>query len=385
MPGKKRHIPSVNAAPLAQLIADRIRQEGPMSIADYVGMALGHPEHGYYISQENIIGAKGDFTTAPEISQMFGEMIGLWLVDAWLQSGKPENIKLIELGPGKGTLAADVLRTVSAWPEFKATMTLHLVETSPRLRQKQFEVLKAWQPTWYDRLEEIPVGPCFIISNEFFDALPVHQLEKTAHGWEERRIGWNEERQEFFFTTAPLSFDVTPLMPGDFLNAAEGSVFETSPVELSVLEEMCRRIAEYGGAGLIVDYGHVAPGLGDTLQAVSKHKYSNVLENPGLKDLTAHVDFGMFKMVAEQAVRVHGPVEQGEFLKSLGIIQRAETLCARATKNQRKDIDAALHRLTAPTAMGGLFKVMGLTPKGKAFNVSGFGEVETDHEEELDG
>jgi NADH dehydrogenase [ubiquinone] 1 alpha subcomplex assembly factor 7 len=381
MAGNTRPFQRANDSPLSKEIAERIRTHGPVTVADYMAMALGHPEHGYYITQ-TAIGPDGDFTTAPEISQMFGEMIGAWLVDAWLQAGRPESIKLIELGPGKGTLAADILRTVSAWPEFSQAVSLHLVETSPRLRQMQFETLKDWHPTWYEDLKEVPVGPAFIVANEFFDALPVHQFEKTKEGWRERMIDWHEKRGEFFFTSAPLDFDVGPVMPKDFLDAPVGSVFELSPASLSVMDEVARRVAEYGGAALIIDYGHHQPGLGDTVQAVAKHKFSSPLENPGQKDITAHVDFATLAIVAQQRARVHGPVRQGEFLNALGIVLRAQKLAENATKAQRRDITAALHRLTAPSQMGGLFQVMGLTPKESAAHVPGFGEAEVDVEEE---
>lgn len=371
---KTRRLHPANDSPLARLIAERIGQQGPITVAEYMGLALGHPEHGYYIARDPF-GAEGDFTTAPEVSQMFGEMIGAWLVDIWLQSGRPDSVKFIELGPGRGTLAADILRTLSAWPEIGAALSVHLVETSPRLRQMQFEALKDWHPTWYDRLEDVPGGPCLVVANEFFDALPIHQLEKTKQGWMERRIDWHAQRREFFFTAAPAGFDIASIMPQAFLDAPEGSIFEVSPASLGVLSDICRRIAHYGGAGLIVDYGHQAPGLGDTLQAVSKHKFSNALEDPGVKDITAHVDFGTFRDMAHVTVRAHGPVTQGAFLEELGITHRAEKLGANATDAQRGDIASALHRLTAKAEMGGLFKVLGLTPKDKALDVTGFGEA----------
>lgn len=379
MPGNTKLHQSVNEADLARLLADRIGKEGPLTVAEYMRLALGHPQHGYYIAQESV-GAAGDFTTAPEVSQMFGEMIGAWLTDVWLQSGRPESVKIIELGPGRGTLAADIMRTVSAWPEFSAAATLHLVETSPRLRQAQFEALKSWHPTWYDSLSEVPEGPCLIVANEFFDAMPVHQFEKTEEGWKERLVDWHAQRREFFFVTAPPKFDLAAFMPGEFLRAPVGSVFEVSPDALSVFAEVCRRVEENGGAALLVDYGHVRPGLGDTLQAVSRHRFSSALENPGLKDLTAHVDFGTFRAAATPGVRVHGPVTQGEFLLSLGIETRAARLAEKATPKQKADIHAALHRLTAPSEMGGLFKVMGLTKKNSGLHVSGFGEKEEDSE-----
>jgi NADH dehydrogenase [ubiquinone] 1 alpha subcomplex assembly factor 7 len=376
---KTKHLEPANDNPLARLIAAHIAEEGAIPVAEYMRLALAHPEHGYYIAHESI-GAKGDFITSPEISQMFGEMIGAWLVDIWLQSGQPDSVKFIELGPGRGTLAADILRTVSAWPELRSALSVHLVETSPRLRQVQFDTLKSWHPTWYNRLEEVPAGFCLIVANEFFDAMPIHQLEKTKKGWMERRVDWHARRREFFFTAVAPGFDLSALMPENFLDAPEGSVFEISPASLTVLDEIGRRISSYGGAGLIVDYGHAASGLGDTLQAVSSHVFSNVLENPGLKDLTAHVDFGTFRAVAEPVVQVHGPATQGDFLLSLGIAQRAAKLKEKATEAQGMDIAAALQRLTAPAEMGGLFKVIGLTPKDKTLHVAGFGESEIDLE-----
>ncbi len=379
MPKKQKQFDPVNTSPLTQKLADRIQKHGPISVADYMAMALGDPEHGYYAAQESI-GVEGDFITAPEVSQMFGEMIGAWLTDIWLQMGKPDSVKLVELGPGRGTLMADVLRTISTWPEFKAAVTVHLVETSPKLRQMQFDALKAWRPTWYDRFAEVPVGVSFILANEFFDALPIHQLIKTDGQWQERMIDYSPERKEFCFVARPLEFSLSSMMPAAFMNAAEGSVFEVSPASLGVLAQMAERISTYTGASLIIDYGHMAPGLGDTLQAVSRHQYSNPLENPGIKDLTAHVDFATFRQVASSDVRVHGPVTQGDFLTSLGIGHRADKLCRAASGKQADDIRQGLKRLTAPEEMGGLFKVLGLTSKRQSLNIAGFNEAEINHE-----
>jgi len=363
---------------VAEKLIHRIRDEGALTVADYMDEVVSH----YYAARKPF-GVEGDFTTSPEISQMFGEMIGAWLTDLWLQSGKPEAVQLIELGPGRGTLAADIMRTVSSWPEFSSAISLHLVETSPALRQKQAETLRHYRPTWYDRLEDVPQGMSFIVANEFFDALPIHQFEKSGGSWYERRIGYHENKKVFELTLCPLEDDMTRLMPAEFLDAADGAVFEISPASLSVMETIGQRVAAAGGGALLIDYGHVQAGLGDTLQAMSRHKYANVLENPGEADLTAHVDFGTLAMAASPLSRVHGPVTQGEFLSRLGIVQRAEQLRAVADDMQRKDIELALYRLVAPSEMGELFKVLALTSFDSAAHVAGFAEMEETERAEI--
>jgi NADH dehydrogenase [ubiquinone] 1 alpha subcomplex assembly factor 7 len=355
------------ANPLHDDIAARIRARGTIPVAEYMGLAA----EAYYAAQ-NPFGAKGDFTTAPEISQMFGEMIGAWLVDVWMQMGKPESVKLVELGPGRGTLAADIMRTISAWPDFRTAVTLHLVETSARLKQMQAQALAGHNVGWYDSFDEVPEGICFVVANEFFDALPVHQLRKTESGWQERHVGYDAEKDAFFFTTAPLAFEIEGLMPEDFTNAPAGSIFEISPAGLSIMEKVSARIARHGGAALVVDYGHTQPGLGDTLQAVAHHKYADPLEDPGGRDITAHVDFGTLATVASKYAAVSGPVSQGQFLITLGIEARAQKLCENATDAQRQDIMSALCRLVAPKEMGRLFKVIALTSKEEAIEPAGF-------------
>ena len=352
--------PEPNAARTA-LIA-RIGQEGQISVAEYMAVAAAH----YYAGRDPF-GVKGDFTTAPEISQMYGEMLGAWLIDAWMQLGKPEAAQLIELGPGRGTLAADIMRTISTWPDCKAALSLHLVETSPLLRQQQSDVLKDFNPTWHEKVEDVPDGIGFIIANEFFDALPIRQFEKIKGKWHERFVGYEAEKDKFFFIAEPCN-------GADLPDAPDGSVFETSPASFAVLEEMSRRIEKHGGAALIVDYGHIHAGFGDTLQTLRRHKFSPVLDSPGGDDITAHVDFNAFRIAAESRLQIHGPVEQGAFLTGLGIMQRAEAMRAKANDKQRKDIDLALHRLVVPTEMGQLFKVLGLTQKGSTIRPAGFGE-----------
>ncbi len=346
----------------------RIREGGPVSVAEYMGRAA----EAYY-AQQHPFGTAGDFVTAPGISQMFGEMIAAWLVDVWLQMGRPPAVRLIELGPGMGTLAADILRTFNAWPAFRDAVMLHLVETSARLRERQAEALKGVNVAWHDTLDDVPDDmPCFIVANEFLDALPIHQFEKSGGVWRERLVGYNEEKQGFFFTVAPGEEEGGAVFPA----APEGSVFEMSPASIAVADAIARRVAQTGGAALLIDYGHIKPGFGDTLQALLKHAYADPLEDPGGRDITAHVDFGTLGTVAAQHARVLGPAMQGDFLNAMGIGLRAQKLCEAAAPAQRENIMSALARLTAPEQMGRLFKVMAMTAKEAIIEPAGFGAVE---------
>ena len=370
---------------LHKKIAKLIRQRGPMSVAEYMGMAA----EAYYKTQ-NPFGVAGDFTTAPEVSQMFGELVGLWLTDVWMQAGKPAEVKLIELGPGRGILAADIMRTISPWPELKKAVSLHLVETSVRLREIQADILKDYRPQWYDRFTDVPAGFSLIVANEFFDALPVQQFVKTERGLQERFVGYDEGKDSFFFTTKYPHPNLLPEGEGTCAHPpplplgeegarrrreGEGTsdaILESSPLSQTITRQIATRIAEHGGVALIADYGHVESGIGETLQALSKHKYVDPLENPGEYDITAHVDFSALKKAAEGYVTVAGPVTQGEFLRTLGIAARAEVLCEKATDAQRKDIMSALQRLTAEKEMGRLFKVMALLDKSANIEPAGF-------------
>ncbi len=377
MPEKKLHpSPNGDASLFGNELIAHIRKNGPMTVAQFMEKAVS-----YYYASKDPFGTDGDFTTAPEISQMFGEMIGAWFVDVWLQMGQPQDVQLIELGPGRGTLMADIMRTMSAWPDLKQAVTIHMVEQSPNLRQAQADALKAFKPTWYDHFEEIPAGISFVVTNEFFDALPIHQFKKVKGEWKERCVGYNDVDTNFHFTFTEPSIDIPSIMPADFLNAVDGSIFEISPASLSVFEQICKRIADHGGAGLVIDYGHSAPGLGDTLQSVFKHKYSDVLDAPGTKDITAHVDFSLLKTVGDSIVDVHGPVTQGEFLSTLGITARAQALSEQARPDQKKDIMTALHRLTSVKEMGLLFKVIGLVSKDIDITPAGFTDEQPEEQD----
>jgi len=352
-------------SPLFRHLARRIALEGPLTLADFMAEALGNPKYGYYITADRF-GAAGDFVTAPEISQMFGELLGLWCADCWDRLGRPAPFSLVELGPGRGTLMADALRAVSGvLPAFAEAARLHLVETSPVLRRRQGEALARWSPTWHDHLAEVPEGlPLLLLANEFFDALPVRQFQLTPRGWAERMVGLEPGGEALRFVLAGPGGPATLMIPARLAGGAvaPGTVIDLAPLSQSVAAELGRRLKSDGGAALILDYGHTALVPTDTLQAVRKHKPAPVLEAPGEADLTTHVDFTALAEAARRSgARAHGPVGQGDLLRALGIGQRAAILRGNATPDQARDIDAALHRLTAPEAMGTLFKALALT------------------------
>ena len=341
-----------------EILKNLIREKGPIDIAEFMGLALGHPAHGYYMKGDPF-GARGDFTTAPEISQMFGEMVAAWIMDVWQQMGSPV-FTLLECGPGRGTLMADIMRATKNVPGFHDSAKVHLLEISPALRAMQAAALENYAPEWHVNLETLPDRPMIVIANEFLDALPVRQLIHTADGWKERVVGI--ANGNFAFDTKELPFNLP-------VDAAEGAIFEISPVRSQFVTDLVKKL---NGAVLIIDYGHSESGIGDTLQALKSHKYISPLEEIGNADLTTHVDFHAVKLAAEAAgAEVSGPVEQGAFLKDLGIAQRAEILTLRATPAQKFDIEKALQRLTDSSQMGSLFKVMGLT-NGQNLSLPGF-------------
>jgi len=368
----KKTKPEAAAEAFALALRDDMQRSGPMTVADYMGRVARH-----YYAHAVPFGAAGDFTTSPEISQMFGEMIAAWCVDIWHQAGKPAAINLVELGPGRGALMADILRTAKNWPDFAAAIAVHLVETSPQLRAAQAEALQPAAPAghdgpaWHDGIDSLPDGFSLIVANEFFDALPVRQCVKQDGAWLERAVDYNAAENVFYFTALPIAFDLAAVMPADFMQAPDGSFFEISPVSLEIAEKLAQKITAGQGVCLIIDYGHARAGLGDTLQGIARHAYADVLEAPGTRDITAHVDFATLAHACRPHAQVHGPVTQGHFLNSLGISLRAEMLAAKATPKQRAQIMTDLHRLTAPSAMGDLFKVMCITGKGSSLQPAG--------------
>ncbi|HWS07579.1 MAG TPA: SAM-dependent methyltransferase [Xanthobacteraceae bacterium] len=350
-----------DATALESEIRRRITVAGPMPIADYMRLCLSDPKHGYYINRDPL-GSDGDFITAPEISQMFGELIGIWLAAVWRQMGAPENIRLIELGPGRGTLLLDALRAARVVKGFREAIVLHLVEISPALQKLQQQRLEALDvpALWHASLEDVPGGPSLIIANEFIDALPVHQAVRQADGWHERVVDIGADGNLCFGLAREALPHFQTGLPRGLRKSPEGSIFEWRPDRIAL--ELGRRVRS-DGAALILDYGHVKYGLGDTLQAVAGHAYTDPLRAPGEADLTAHVDFEALAQSAESiGGRIHGPILQRELLLRLGIDKRAAALKANASRDKALEIELAQARLTESGAqgMGELFKALAI-------------------------
>jgi NADH dehydrogenase [ubiquinone] 1 alpha subcomplex assembly factor 7 len=346
----------VNA--LGQRIAALIAAQGPMSVAEFMTLA-----NGAYYAARDPFGAAGDFITAPEISQTFGEMLGLWCAQAWHDQGRPTRKRLVELGPGRGTLMADALRAARVMPGFVEGLDIVLVESSPALRKTQQEKLEPfgipirWAAQFDSSLSDRPL---FLLANEFFDALPVRQFVKTARGWCERMVTLDSD--------GALAFALSPvpapdsLIPADRSGAPDGGIYEVSAPAISLVEDIARAIAHLGGAALIIDYGYDSLGFGETLQAVSGHGFASILDSPGESDLSAHVDFVALAVAAREAgAAVFGPIAQGTFLDNLGIVRRTEQLVAR---NRHADLSlwSDVDRLINPEQMGTLFKVLAILP-----------------------
>jgi len=343
-------------SPLEDLIRKRIAADGPITVADFMTLALGHPEHGYYMKGDPF-GTTGDFITAPEISQVFGELIGLWSAMTWQQIGAPAKTILIECGPGRGTLMSDMLRAAKTVPPFLDTIEIHLVETSPAMRERQRTNLTGHTPQWHDSLETVPAGPTILIANEFLDALPIRQLIRTENGWAERRVGLSDKGL-VFETGEDVSDTVLPV-PLQEAHAPPGTIFETCPAALDFADSLNRRLSTAPGAALLIDYGHVKSGIGDTLQAVRTHKFADVLAHPGDADLTAHVDFDAFgRQLRNGGPRTMGPVTQSAFLSVLGIKERTKQLTTGIAPDMAATLRSGTERLTAQNQMGELFKVM---------------------------
>jgi SAM-dependent MidA family methyltransferase len=353
--------------PLGEELRLLIETNGPIPFDRFMELSLSHPKYGYYLTRDPF-GAAGDFVTAPEISQMFGELIGLWAAQVWTQMDRPARVRLVELGPGRGSLMADALRACRVMPEFLEAADICLVETSPVLRDVQRKRLSgaASRVAWYDALADVPPGPSIVIANEFFDALPVRHFVRTEEGWCEKLVGVDEDGQLF------IGLDNTP----ETALRVEADVGETLEIGASAhraMAELAARLVSHGGAALVVDYGHTKTALGETVQALWRHEAVDPLEAPGECDVTAHVDFAsLSRAAAAMGARVSGPLAQGVFLERLGIHERARVLLGHSSEAQAADIESAVDRLTAteqrPGAggrtapgMGALFKALAVT------------------------
>ena len=340
-------------------LAERIGKTGPITVERYMELALLDPDHGYYTRRQPF-GAAGDFVTAPEVSQMFGELLGLWCYTAWQAAGSPRPAMLVELGPGNGTLMADALRAVESATGGPQPFDIVLVEASARLARRQREALSGRAVSWCSAVEDLPSrGPAFIIANEFLDALPVRQFVRTTAGWRERLVMAEDDTVAFV-----LGMDTCELA-ASLPAAPTGRVCEVSPARDGLVRSLATRLAAGGGAMLVIDF--TAPGMPvrDTLQAVRRHRHTDRLAAPGEADLAAAVDFAALGRVAvAQGLEVFGPVSQGAFLEELGIAVRAERLKHSVTPETAHGIDQEVHRLTSPDAMGEDFRVMALLPAG---------------------
>jgi NADH dehydrogenase [ubiquinone] 1 alpha subcomplex assembly factor 7 len=361
---------------LAARLRDRIACEGPISVHDYMEACLGDRGSGYYTTRQPI-GAAGDFITAPEISQIFGELIGAWAAAVWQAMGAPSSVIVAELGPGRGTLMADALRVWRSAPEFLACVSVALVERSPVLAAVQREALgdSPAQIQWYAALEDVPRGPLILIANEFIDALPVQQIVRAGGVWRERTVTLAGNGGFAFGAGAPLERDDLPSWLGK-ADAADGAVFEMRPAAFKLIEALAGRAKDAPVAALIADYGHAESGAGDTLQAVHRHRFADPLAAPGETDLTAHVDFAALKEAARaRGLSTFGPMPQGRFLLKLGLQSRCDRLIRDATQDQRDAILSGAARLADPRQMGALFKVLALQSSGLA-PPPPFGDIE---------
>ena len=336
-------------SPLAARLAKQIAASGPISVAEYMREA-----NAAYYSKGDPFGTDGDFITSPEISQMFGELVGLWLADMWLRSGSLEGVNLVELGPGRGSLMADVLRVTT---KFGFEPAVHFVETSDALRSVQLRNVP--NAVHHDSLETLPkIGPLLVIANEFFDALPVRQYVATHSGWRERVVARDRGSK---FMAMPGTRAVDHMIPADVRSAPGHSIYETSPDASEMLFELSRRLHDQNGALLVIDYGYTSPGLGSTLQAVKAHGFADPFSNPGEHDLTAHVNFPeIVNLALMQNLQVSGPVEQGHWLQALGIDMRAKQLAA-SSPERADDVQEMRDRLVEPAQMGALFKVLAIS------------------------
>lgn len=345
--------------PLTAILRARIEDNGPLPVDEWMAACLADENHGYYRTADPL-GRGGDFTTSPEISQMFGELVGLWAAVVWSQMGAPTPIRLIEAGPGRGTLMADALRALNGAPEMRAALSVDLVEISPILRKAQEQSLASTEVpiSWHIELGKVPAGPCVFVANEYLDALPIRQLIRHNNAWRERMVTWNEG--VFAYVAGP-AVDVADI-PSVFHDAPEGAIFETSPAVDRAVRDIAQRMVDGPGAALIIDYGHLSSGLGDTLQAVQRHAFADPLAHPGQSDLTAHVDFARVADIArEMGARVWGGISQAALLERLGLSARTAALLTNATQSQAADISAARDRLTSPDGMGHLFKALAIT------------------------
>jgi SAM-dependent MidA family methyltransferase len=347
-------------------IVDLIEALGPIPVNEYMALCLYDPRDGYYTTREPF-GPGGDFVTAPEISQMFGELVAVWLYSAWQALGRPFPVTIAEIGPGRGTLMKDLVRSLHRLHSvLTANASFAMVETSPRLAEIQKAELATANVdiAWHEAVETLPDATLLIVGNELFDAVPIRQFVRAGTGWSERMIGI-DDGDELIFLAGASSID-PGLLPDEAVNAPQGAIVEIAPARAAMMATIAARISQAGGAGLFFDYGHLRPGVGDTLQALRHHRYQGVLEAPGEADLTAHVDFSaLAEVVRAYGLDAHLTTQRG-FLLAMGLIERAGQLGSLGSDLEREKISAAAERLAGADQMGTLFKVLAVLPSGVA-------------------
>jgi NADH dehydrogenase [ubiquinone] 1 alpha subcomplex assembly factor 7 len=363
---------------LETLLKRRISLSGPMTVSDYMVEVLQHPVHGYY-NRPQVLGAKGDFVTASEVSQIFGELIGLWAIDRWQSLGSPQSFALIELGPGRGTLMADFLRAGRLAPPFLDALSLHLVEASPTLRNIQSDLLSEFAPVWHNDITSLPQGPCIMVGNEFLDAMPIRQFARIDGNWQEKLIGMNDNEELGFQMSNPILQSHLTGLGANIEDLEKLDFLELSPVQISQADILAGHLKHNGGVALLIDYGFAKADGRNSLQAVKRHETHPVLTDPGTADLTAHVDFAsLTRQFRHHGLSVHGPVEQGPFLSALGLEQRKQNLLENASLGQAEDIVTGANRLINKDQMGSLFKVVAVSTE--AGNCPGFSEASTEEQ-----
>ncbi|KAJ3160231.1 hypothetical protein HDU86_001067 [Geranomyces michiganensis] len=370
--------------PLARHMLEQIRFGGPMSVAQYMRSALTHPLGGYYMKRD-VFGPAGDFTTSPEISQMFGELIGIWFITHWQALGSPENMQIVEMGPGRGTLMADMLSALSSFPRVTKTIRgVHMVDASPHLRQVQAKKLEpsamvsedtttvtrqdGLEVHWHESLDTVPEGICtMFIAHEFFDAMPVYKFQLTDGGWREIMVTIDESPDSpyhfaFVLSESPTKASKTIMAYEHFQNKYKvGNRIEVAPDSYAVSNRIAKRIKESGGGALFIDYGRDYA-LGDSLRGIAKHDFVNVLSKPGEADISADVDFRFLRESVKDLAAAHGPITQSTFLRSMGIATRMQMLLKTADGQKRRDLASAFDRLVSPGGMGTVYKFLALTP-----------------------
>jgi NADH dehydrogenase [ubiquinone] 1 alpha subcomplex assembly factor 7 len=359
--------PLPDATPLGARLKQRIVRDGPISVHDYMESCLADRSEGYYPTRQPI-GRDGDFITAPEISQIFGELIGAWAGAVWQEMGAPSRVTVAELGPGRGSLMQDALRVFRTVPKLAGSLDLALIETSPVLREVQGETLRDSPAplNWLERIEDVPQGPLILIANEFIDALPIRQMLRVNGTWHERAVTIGADGGFAFCTGEPMPSDAVPASMHS-MDPNEGAIAELRPAAATLLASLAARAKHAPLAALIADYGHDAGGIGDTLQAVARHQFADPLAAPGQADLTAHVDFATLRQTARDlGLSTFGPMPQGEFLLKLGLEARLERLIRNATEDQKAALLSGAARLVDSRQMGALFKVLVLQSSGLA-------------------